>query len=254
MAAKVVSKILQHGRLRMTGSLNDTASVFRSGTIRKVRWSSTSSKLSNKLLQTENTDDSIHERMHVGNVRWLCETEQTPQEVSRLFNRFLNLPDKYRTDSLNSALYWFLYYGKIEEALELKTLIEEHGISKTYSTYSSLAVLYSKCSQLGNRKDFFDEMTRDGLTPTAQHYAPFLEAAVEKGDLIGAFDSITEMEQSTVVQERNSDIYTALIRACAGQQNKYLTNKVLGVFHDFHKHQDLLSNDTLNAIKLWFDG
>ena len=253
MAAKVLSKVLQRGRLRLTGSLKDIAPVFRSVTIRKVRWSSTSSELSNKFLQAENTDDSIHERMHVGDVRWLCKAEQTPQEVSQLFNRLLDLPDQYRTESLNSALYWFLYYGKIDEALELKTLFEKHGIPKTYSTYSSLAVLYSKCSQLGNKKNFFDEMTRGGLTPRARHYAPFLEAAVEKGDLIGAFDSINEIEQYTLVQERNTDMYTTLIRACARQQNKYLTKKVLEIFHDFRRHQDLLSNDTLEAIKLWFD-
>ena len=253
MAAKIVSKVIQQSRWRITRSLNKNASDFRRCIKLGERWSCTSPESQNKLLATDNAGDNIYERMHVADIRWLCKEDQTPYEVSKLFNRFLNLPDQYRTESVNSALYWFLYYDKIEEALELKTLMEEHGISKNYSTYSTLAVLYSRCSHLGNMMDFFNEMTREGLTPRARHYTPFIKTAAEKGDVIGAFHSMSEMQQSAVAHERNTDIYTSLIRGCVGQQNKKLTSKVLETLHDFRKYRDLLNNDTLDAIKLWFD-
>ena len=218
-----------------------------------VRWCSTSPEPQNKLPEAKNVGDNIHKRMHVADIRRLCKTEVKHLEVSKLFNQFLQLPEQHRTKFVNSALYWFSYYDKIDEALELKTLMEKHGIPKNYSTYASLAVLYSKSGQVGNIKGFIDEMTRDGLMPRARHYAPFFNTAVKRGDLLGAFHSLNEMQQCVVFDKRNTDKYTALIRACTGQQNKELTSKVLEVFHDFRKYRDLLSNDTLAAIKLWFD-
>ena len=235
MASKFVSK-LPHSTHK-TGPFKVTAAVFKRCV---ARWNSSSPKLQNT-------------RMRIGDIRWLCKA-RTTNEVPHLFYQLRDLPEKYLANSFDSALYWLLYYEKIDEALEFKTLLEKHGISKTYSTYTSLAVLYSKCNQLGTMKDFFDEMTRDGFTPKARHYLPFVEAAAEKGDLMSAFDSMNEMQQSAVVHERNTDIYEVLIRACvAGQQNNQLTNKVLELFHDFRKYRDLLSNEMLEAIKLWFD-
>lgn len=187
------------------------------------------------------------DRMRIGDIRWLCQTHEAP----RLFQKLRELPEKHLADSVSSALYWFLYYDKIEEALEFKNLVDKYGISKTHSTYSTLAALYSKCGQLV--KDLHKEMVRDGLTPKTRHYAPFVEAAVQKGDLLTAFDSLNEMQNSAVVFERNMDVYTSLITACAQQQNSQLSKKVLEIFRDFAKHRDSLSIDTLRAIKIWFD-
>ena len=238
MAAWLVSKILRRCQQK-TGSLSESLAVLRPFLTQGIRWNSSSLEPKKKQLR-------------IDDIRWLCRTGKV-HEVPHFFDQLLELPDRHLEYFVNSALYWFLYYDKIEEALEVKTLMEKHGISKNYSTYSSLAVLYSRCSQLGNMKDFFDEMVRDGLTPRARHYSPFVDTAIEKGDVIGAFHSLNEMEQSAVVHERNTDIYTSLIRACAGQQNKQLTSKVMETFHVFRKYRDLLSNDTLEAIKLWFD-
>lgn len=234
MASRFVSKI-RHSTHRI-GPFKVTAAVFKRCVL---RWSSSSP-------EAQNT------RTRMGDIRWLCKAGKT-HEVPHLFHQLRDLPEKCLANSFDSALYWFLYYDKIEEALEFRSLLEKHVIPKTYSTYSSLAVLYSKCSQLGTMKDFFDEMTRDGLTPKVRHYAPFVEAAAEKGDLISAFDSMNEMQQSAVVHERNADLYTVLIRACAEQQNNGLTDKVLELFYDFRKYRDLLSNETLETVKLWFD-
>ena len=259
MAAKCV-KVFQRSLLK-TGILKDTATYFCSCITLGARWSSTSPEPKTKLQkETENLGDIIHKpghkRMHVDDIRSLCKTDQTPREVSKLFNRFLELPDQFRTESVSSALYWFCYYNKIDEALELKTFMEKHGIPKSYSTYAPLADLYSRSSQLGNMKDFFEEMARDGLTPRARHYAPFVDTAVKKGDLIGAFHYVSEMQQSAFAHERSVDKYkflASLIRACAGEGNKQLTNKVLELFREFIKYRDLLRDDTLEAVKLWFD-
>ena len=229
MAGRFVSKIFRHCQ-------HLVAFDFRPCVIQGVRCNSLSSKT---------------KRLRNDDIQWLCKTGK-PQDISQLFHQLLQLPDKYRTNSVNSALYWFSYYDKIDEALELKTLMEEHGIPKNYSTYASLAVLYSKSGQLGNTREFFDEMTRDGLTPRARHYAPFVEMAVEKGDLIGAFHFMKEM-QSAVIHERDTDIYTSLIGACTGKQNRQLTDQVFEAFHDFRNYRDLLSNGTLEAIKQWFN-
>ena len=234
MACRFVSK-LRHSTHRI-GPFKLTAAVFKRCVL---RWSSSSPEAQNS-------------RMPMGDIRRLCKAGKA-HEVPYLFHQLRDLPEKYLANSFDSALYWFLYYDKIDEALEFKSLLEKHVIPKTYSTYSNLAVLYSKCSQLGTMKDLFDEMTRDGLTPKPRHYAPFVEAAVEKGDLISALDSTNEMQKSAVVHERNADLYTVLIRACAEQRNNGLTDKVLELFHDFRKYRDLLSNETLETVKLWFD-
>lgn len=252
MAAKCVSKILHCVGLRTKGSLNKPASIFRSCITVGVKWSSTSPELQNTLLETENVN-RIHERMHVGDIRWLCKADLSSDDVFKLFHRFSNLPVEHCAEYLNSALYWFIYYDKIKEALQLKSLWEKHGIAKTCSTYSSLADLYSKCRHLGNMKEFFDNMKRDGFTPRARHYAPFLEAGVEKCDLKGAIDSMIKIEQSAGIHERNVNIYTALIQACAGQEDEYLTSKVFEIFHGFREYRDQLVRDNLEAIKLWFD-
>ena len=102
-------------------------------------------------------------------------------------------------------------------------------------------------------KELFNEMAKDGLSPRSRHYAPFVEAAVEEGDLLSAFDSLNEMERSAAVYERNLDLYILLIKACARSQNRKLTSKVLKIFSDFGKYRDSLSMDVLEAVKQWFD-
>ena len=239
MAARsVVTKVLRLCQHRAR-SVNKSAVVFRRCFTLGIR-------------RSLSTPETKKKGMYIADIRGLCKTRKR-HEVSELFYQLLELPHQYLANSVNSALHWFLYYGKIEEAFEFKALMEKHGIPKSDSTYSTLADLYSRCSQPGNMKSFFDEMTRDGLTPRARHYAPFTDTALKKGDLIGAFHSVSEMQKSAVVHERNVDIYTALIRACAGQQNEQLMNKVLELFHEFIKYRDLLSDDTLEAVKLWFD-
>ncbi|XP_068722778.1 mitochondrial ribonuclease P catalytic subunit-like isoform X2 [Montipora capricornis] len=217
------------------------------------QWSFTSTRHLNKVLEKGNVDENNHDRLHVGDIRWLCEAEQTPQKVSNLFSQCVNLPDKYRIECLNSALYWYLYYGKIEEALAIKSLWEKEGFPKTYSSYCNLAILYSKCHQLGEMKDFLDKMKRDGLTPKARHYEPFVEAAIERGDIMGAFEAIKEMERSAVIHGLSSNLCTALIRACTGKEDKHLTCNVLKIFQDFVKYRYKLTDDALEAIKIWFD-
>jgi len=193
-------------------------------------------------------------RMRIGDIRGLCETHEV-HEISHLFAKVCDLPEKHLvTSACSSALYWLLYSDKIEEAFEFKNLMDKYGIPKTYSTYSSLAILYAKRGRyLENMKELFNEMAKDGLSPRSRHYAPFVEAAVEEGDLLSAFDSLNEMERSAVVYERNLDLYILLIKACARSQNRKLTSKVLKIFSDFGKYRDSLSMDVLEAVKQWFD-
>lgn len=223
--------------------LKENVAIFRRCVTQEIRCSASSP-------EAEET------RFRIGDLRRLCKTVKT-HGVPQLFNQLRDLPEKHLENSVNSALYWFLHYNKIEEAFEFKTLMEKHGIRKSYSTYSALAVLVSKRSELGrslgNMTDFFNEMARDGLTPRARHYAPFVEAAAEKGDLLSAFEFLHEMQHSAVIHDRKTDVYTVLIRACAEHQNRQLTDKVLEIFHEFRKYRDSLNSDTLEAIKLWFD-
>lgn len=222
------------------------ATEFKSSVLQRKRWLNSSSVVSSVKIKNK--------RLRNDDIRTLCEKENPdgPEGVSKLFNQLLELPVKYRTNSVNSALYWFSFYDKIEEALELNKLMEKHGIPRNHSTYSTLAVLYSKSGRLVNAKEFFDQMTKASLTPRARHFAPFVEAAVKNGDLIGAFSFVKDM-QSAAINERDTDIYTTLIRACIERHNRHLTNQVLEAFHDFMNYRDLLSNDTLEAIKIWFD-
>ena len=219
------------------------ATEFKRSVLQRKRWLNSSSVVSSVKHKNK--------RLRNDDIRTLCETGN-PEEVSKLFNQLLELPVKYRTNSVNSALYWFSHYDKIEEALELNNLMEKHGIPRDHSTYSTLAVLYSKSGRLVNAKEFFDQMTKASLTPRARHYAPFVEAAVRKGDLIDAFNFVKDM-QSAAIHERDTDIYTTLIRAYIERHDRHLTNQVLEAFHDFMKYRDLLSNDTLETIKIWFD-
>lgn len=193
-------------------------------------------------------------RMRIGDIKGLCKTYEV-HEISHLFEKLCHLPEKHLVSSAcSSALYWFLYSDKIEEAFEFKNLMDKYGIPKTSSTYSSLAILYAKRGlHLENMKELFSEMAKDGLSPRSRHYAPFVEAAVEEGDLLSAFDSLNEMKKTAVVRERNLDLYILLIKACARNQNSQLTSKVLEIFNDFRKYRDSLSMDILEAVKLWFD-
>lgn len=257
MAGRFIAKILQ----RSAGPINETASDLKRCIIQGIRFCSSTPGSRNKILEAESDGYNSYEPKHVArairqeraSIRKFCETVSEPNEVPQLFNQFLRLPEQYQIESVDCALYWLSYYDKIDAAFELKTLMEKHDIFKSYSTYSVLASLYSKSNHMGNYQAMFDEMTRDGLTPQARHYAPFVETATKKGDLMGAFRCLDDMRQAGVVRERNTDIYTALVRACIGQNSRQLRNKVLEIFYEFRNYRDLLGNDTLEVIKMWFD-
>ncbi|KAL9974380.1 hypothetical protein ACROYT_G011404 [Oculina patagonica] len=257
MAGRFVAKILQ----RSAGPVNETVTDLKRCVIQGLRFCSSTPGSRNKILEAESDGDNINEPKHVAravrqeraSIRKFCETVSKPNDVPQLFNQFLRLPKQYQIESVDCALYWLSYYDKIDGAFELKTLMEKHDISKSYSTYSVLASLYSKSNHTRNYQAMFDEMKRDGLTPQARHFAPFVETATQNGDLMGAFRCLDDMRQAGVVRERNTDIYTALVRACIGQNSRQLRNKVLEIFYEFRNYRDLLSNDTLEVIKMWFD-
>ena len=252
MAARVVSFL--RCRLCLTKLSNGRATNVRYCTALGVRSCSTSLQPQEKLEETKKFSGDIHKRLHVDDIRRLCQqTDMKRTNVLQLFNQFLQLPEQYRTEFVNSALYWFSYYGKVNEAHELKTLMENNGIPKNSSTYSSLAVLYSKSSDFGDIKSLIEEMRKDGLMPKSRHFVPFFKAAVSKGDLTSAFHSLNEMQQTTAHSERNTDKYTAIIRACTGYKDDNVVSKVFAMFFEFQKYRDLMSSDTLEAVKLWFD-
>lgn len=258
MAGKLVVRILQ----RSTGPINEIASGFRQCVVQGIRCCSSTSGSRNKIVGGEGDGSNIPKRVAPSvaptrkgraYVRKFCETASEPNQVPQLFNQILLLPERHQIESIDCALYWLSYYDKIDAAFELKTLMEKHGISKSHSTYASLAGLYSKSDHAKNYRNLFDEMMRDGLTLKARHYAPFVEAATQKGDLMGAFRFLDDLRQSGVVSIRNTDIYVKIIRACIGQDSRQLQNKVLELFREFRNYRDLLSDDTLEVIKKWFD-
>ena len=237
--------------------IDETAADFRKYIIRGVRSSSSASGSQGKIPETE-TEESrevarTYSRLVRSGIRNFCKTSGTPNEIPELFKQFLRLPKQYQIASVDSTLYWLSYYDRNEAAFALKDLMEKHDIPKSYSTYSVLAKLYSSSSHMANYKTMFDEMIKDGLTPTARHYVPFVEAFTQRGDLMGAFSCLEEMEKSGVVRERNIDIHTSLVRACTGQDSKQLQDKVLEIFREFRAYRDPLSNDTLEVVKMWFD-
>ena len=252
MVARVVSFL--RCRLCLTKLSNGRATNVRYCIALGVRWCSTSLEPQEKLEETKKFSGDIHKRLHVDDIRRLCQqTDMKRTNVLQLFNQFLQLPEQYRTEFVNSALYWFSYYGKVNEAHELKTLMENNGIPKNSSTYSSLAVLYSKSSDFGDIKSLIEEMRKDGLMPKSRHFVPFFKAAVSKGDLTSAFHSLNEMQQTTAHSERNTDKCTAIIRACTGYKDDDVVSKVFAMFSEFQKYRDLMSRDTLEAVKLWFE-
>lgn len=246
-------KMLRVKSAHISTSLSEIPRVFRSYVMLKRRQFCMAIKPQNELLRTENVNENNNDQQHVGNIRWFCKAERSPHEVANFFNQLRNLPFKRRTRSLNSALYWFLHYGKTKEALELNSLWETQGFPKSYSTYASLAILYARCRQLGNKGDFFDRMKLNGLTPRARHYEPFLAAATIRGDLMEAFESMSEMAHSSIIHEMSIDLYTSLIRACTGKEDNLLDNNVFKIFHYFMKYRTKLTDDALQAIRLWFD-
>lgn len=254
MAASSTWKILKSVR-----SIGETAADFRQYIIQGLRWCSSTPGSQGKIPETESEESRYvprprsYSRLVRSGIRNFCETSGKANEIPELFNQFLRLPEQYKIASIDSALYWLSYYDRNEAAFTLKKLMEEHGIPKSYSTYSVLAKLYSRSSHKANYKIMFDEMIEDGLTPTARHYVPFVEAFTERGDLMGAFSCLEEMQRSGVVRERSIDVHTALVRACTGQDSQQLQDKVLEIFREFRAYRDLLSNDTLEAIKMWFD-
>lgn len=261
MAGRVV-KIFQ----RSARQINEMGTAdLRQYIIQGIRCCSSTPGSRNEVLETESNGYNIDKPKHVAratrrldgqeraSIRKFCETVSKPNEVAQLFNQFLRLPKQFQMESVDCALYWLSYYDKIDAGFELKTLMEKHNISKSDSTYSVLASLYSKSNHARNYQTMFNEMTRDDLTPQARHYAPFVETATQKGDVVGAFRCLDDMRQSGSVRERNTDMYTALVRACIGQNSKQLQNKVLEIFHEFRNYRDLLSIDTLEVIKMWFD-
>lgn len=253
MAARSVWKILQ----RSVRSIDNTAVDFRQCIIQGVRCCSSTAGSRGKIPETESDESTdvarTYSRLVRSSIRNFCKTSGKPNEIPQLFDQFLRLPEQYRIASVDCALYWLAYYDRNDAAFALKSLMEEHGIPKSYSTYSVLAKLYSRSSHMANYKTMFDEMVKDGLTPTARHYVPFVEAFTQRGDLMGAFSCLNEMQESVVVRKRNTDIHTALVRACTGQDSKQLQDKVLEIFREFRAYRDPLSNDTLGAIKMWFD-
>lgn len=253
MAARSAWKIFQ----RSVRSIDETAADLKQRIFQGVRCCSSTPGSQGKIPESE-TEESrevarTYSRLVRSGIRNFCKTSGKANEIPELFNQFLRLPKQYQIASVDSALYWLSYYNRNDAAFALKHLMEEHGIPKSYSTYSVLAKLYSSSSHMTNYKTMFDEMIKDGLTPTARHYVPFVEAFTQKGDLMGAFSCLEEMQQSGVVRERNIDVHTALVRACTGQDSKQLQDKVLEIFREFRAYRDPLSNDTLEAIKMWFD-
>lgn len=252
MAVRVMSFL--RCRLCLTKLLNGRATNERWCIALGVRWCSTSLEPQEKLVETKKFSGDIDKRLHVDDIRRLCQQRDTKRaSVLQLFNQFLELPEQYRTAFVNSALYWFSYYGKVNEAHELKTLMEHNGIPKNSSTYSSLAVLYSKSSDFGDLKSLIEEMRKDGLMPKSRHFVPFFKAAVSKGDLTSAFHSFNELQQTTAHSERDIDKYTAIIRACTEYKGDNVVSKVFAMFSEFQKYRDLMSSDTLETVKLWFD-
>lgn len=254
MATRFILKILQ----RRAGSLHENATDFRwRCIIQGIRCCSSTLSPHNKIPTAEN-DGCLNvdqpTRFARGDIRLLCEKLKEPGEVSQLLNQCLQFPEQHRVKSVDSALYWLSYYDKIDAALELKTLLEKHGFLKSYSTYSALASIYAKSNHTEGCKILFAEMKRDGLSPRSRHYFPFLEAATQKGDPMAAFSFLDDMRHSGFIHMHfDTDIFTELIRACIGQDNKQLTNKMFETFLEFRKCRDLLSNDTVEVIKQWFD-
>lgn len=240
MAARFMWKILQ----RRAGPVTENAIDFRRCIRQRIRCCSSTSS---------DTRVSVQKEPKRRNIRPFCETLSSPNEISELFNEFLTLPEEIRIKAIDCALYWLAYYDKVDAAFELKTLMEKHDIRKSYSTYSVLATLYSKSSHPKHCKTFFDEMMKDGLTPRARHYIPFVEMEAQKGDPMDAFRCLDELRHSGLLYQRIMAVYMAVVRACIGQDSKQLRNKVLELFYDIRKHRDSLSNEALKTIKLWFD-
>lgn len=253
MAARSAWKILQ----RSVRSTDETTTHFRQCIFQRLRCCSSTPGSQGKIPETESEESRerprTYSRLVRSGIRNFCKTSGKPNEIPELFNQFLRLPEQYKIASVDSALYWLSYYDRNEAAFALKNLMEEHGIPKSYSTYSVLAKLYSRSNHMANYKTMFDEMIKDGLTPTVRHYVPFVEAFTQRGDLMGAFSCLEEMQRSGVVRERNIDVHTALVRACTGQDSQQLQDKVLEIFREFRAYRDPLTNDTLEAIKTWFD-
>ena len=243
--------------LRSIRSIDGTAVDCRKYIKQWLRCCSSTPGSQGKISETESEEfrgrPPAYSRLVRSGIRNFCKTSGKPNEIPELFNQFLCLPEQYKIASVDSALYWLSYYDRTEAAFALKKLMEEHGIPKSYSTYSALAKLYSRSSHKADYKTMFEEMIKDGLTPTARHYVPFVEAFTQRGDLMGAFSCLEEMQRSGVVRERNIDVHTALVRACTGQHSQQLQEKVLEIFREFRTYRDPLSNDTLEAIKMWFD-
>ena len=244
-----VTKIVHRILPRRVASVNRNGLQLKCWISVGLRLCSSTSCTPSKSLNWDSEIGYADSQVHRSNIRWICKSGGKQQ----LFDEFLKLPKESLPDSLNCALYWYSHYDKIEEAFELKNLMERRGISKSYSTYSILAYLFAKAGQLGSRKVFFDEMISNGLTPQARHYVPFVEAEVEKGDLAKAFEVFYEMQQSTRKHTGHISCYRTLIRACAGREDASTTGKVFQLFDDLRKRPHFLSVDTLEAVKLWFD-
>lgn len=190
----------------------------------------------------------------VKNIRPFCETLSAPNEVLEMFNQFIILPEQHMIKALDYSLNCLVHYDKIDAAFELKTLMEQLNIPKSHSTYSVLANLYSKSNHpKHSMKSLFDEMLKDGLTPRARHFKPFVEMEANKGDPMDAFRCLDDLRHSGVLHERIVDIYITVVRACVGKVSKQLKNKVLELFYDIRRYRDLLSIEALETIKLWFD-
>ena len=190
----------------------------------------------------------------VKNIRPFCETLSAPNEVLEMFNQFIILPEQHMIKALDYSLNCLVHYDKIDAAFELKTLMEQLNIPKSHSTYSVLANLYSKSNHpKHSMKSLFDEMLKDGLTPRARHFKPFVEMEANKGDPMDAFRCLDDLRHSGVLHERIVDIYITVVRACVGKMSKQLKNKVLELFYDIRRYRDLLSIEDLETIKLWFD-
>ena len=252
MAARFAWKIFQ----RSERSISETTADFGQCISQGLRCCSSAPGSEGKTPENESEESRLtrtYSRLVRSGIRNFCETSGKPNEIPELFNQFLRLPEQNKIACVDSALYWLSYYDRNEAAFALKNLMEEHGIPKSDSTYSALAKVYSRSNHMANYKTMFDEMIKDGLTPAARHYVPFVEAFTQRGDLMGAFSCLEEMQRSGVVRERNIDVHTALVQACTGQDSHQLQDKVLEIFREFRAYRDPLSNDTLEAIKRWFD-
>lgn len=89
--------------------------------------------------------------------------------------------------------------------------MEEYGIFKSYLIYFVFVKLYFRLSYKVNYKIMFDEMIEDGLIFIVCYYVFFVEVFIERGDFMGVFLCLEEMQWFGVVCERSIDVYIVFV-------------------------------------------